>query len=379
MLRIIDRYLLWQFVQIFLICYISLTGLFIVIDMFQNLDDFSRVAKEMNQSFAHVILEYYGYKSIYFFEVISGVLPLVAAMFTITWIERYNEMTALMAAGVSRLRVLRPVIIAAVIVCVLAATNREVVLPQIREKLASDAKNLGSNRAQEVASRQDTQTGIRIDAEEAITATQTLSRISLLLPADLSRYGKLIFAEQAVYQPAEGTKPSGYLLSGVKTPKHLSQRPSLLQDDRPVIVMPCDAGWLKPDEVFLVSNVDFERLLAGTAWRQHASTLELIDELQSPSVDLGNDLRVEVHSRLVKPLLDCTLLFLGLPLVVTRGNRNLYLAVGLAALVVAAYFGVTIGCQSLGNSGWIRPTLAAWLPLIIFCPIAVYLADSLRR
>lgn len=379
MLRIIDRYLLWQFVQIFLICYVSLTGLFVVIDAFQNLDDFSRVAKEMNQSFAHVMLEYYGYKSIYFFEVISGVLPLVAAMFTITWIERYNEMTALMAAGVSRLRVLRPVIVAAVIVCLLAAANREVVLPQIREKLASDAKNLGSNRAQEVASRQDTQTGIRIDAEEAITATQTLSGISLILPSNLSRYGKLIYAEQAIYQPAEGTKPSGYLLSGVKTPKHLSERTSLVQDDRPVIVMPCDAGWLKPDEVFLVSNVDFERLLAGTAWRQHASTLELIDELQSPSVDLGNDLRVEVHSRLVKPLLDCTLLFLGLPLVVTRGNRNLYLAVGLAALVVAAYFAVTIGCQSLGNSGWIRPTLAAWLPLIIFCPIAVYLADSLRR
>ncbi|WP_425400969.1 LptF/LptG family permease [Aeoliella sp.] len=379
MLRIVDRYLLWQFVQIFLICYISLTGLFVVIDAFQNLDDFSRVAKEMNQSYAHVMLEYYGYKSIYFFEIISGVLPLVAAMFTITWIERYNEMTALMAAGVSRLRVLRPVIVAAVIVCLMAAANREVVLPQIREKLASDAKNLGSNRAQEVASRQDTQTGIRIDAEEAVSATQTLSGVSLILPSKLSKYGKLVYASEATYQPADGAKPSGYLLKGVVTPKHLSQRPSLLQDDQPVLVMPCDAGWLKEDEVFLVSNVDFERLLAGTAWRQHASTLELIDELQSPSVDLGNDLRVEVHSRLVKPMLDCTLLFLGLPLVVTRGNRNLYLAVGLAALVVAAYFAVTIGCQSLGNSGWIRPTLAAWLPLIIFCPIAVYLADSLRR
>lgn len=379
MLRIIDRYLLWQFVQIFLICYVSLTGLFVVIDAFQNLDDFSRVAKEMNQSYAQVMLQYYGYKSIYFFEIISGVLPLVAAMFTITWIERYNEMTALMAAGVSRLRVLRPVIIAAVVVCILAATNREVVLPQIREKLASDAKNLGSNRAQEVASRQDTQTGIRIDAEEAVTATQTLAGVSLILPSHLSRYGKLVYAESAVYQPPDDSKPGGYLLSGVVTPKHLSERPSLMQDDLPVLVMPCDAGWLKSDEVFLVSNVDFERLLAGTAWRQHASTLELIDELHSPSVDLGNDLRVEVHSRLVKPLLDCTLLFLGLPLVVTRGNRNLYLAVGLAALVVAAYFAVTIGCQSLGNSGWIRPTLAAWLPLIIFCPIAVYLADSLRR
>ena len=39
-MRILDRYLLTQFVQVYLICFLSFIGLFIVIDAFQHLDQF---------------------------------------------------------------------------------------------------------------------------------------------------------------------------------------------------------------------------------------------------------------------------------------------------------------------------------------------------
>ena len=45
-----------------------------------------------------------------FFDRMSGVLTLIAVMFTVTWIQRHQEMTALLAAGISRRRVLRPVL-----------------------------------------------------------------------------------------------------------------------------------------------------------------------------------------------------------------------------------------------------------------------------
>ena len=53
-------------------------------------------------------------------------ISLIAAMFTVTWIQRHNEMTALMAAGISRVRVVRPVIIACVVLAALTAAGREV-------------------------------------------------------------------------------------------------------------------------------------------------------------------------------------------------------------------------------------------------------------
>ena len=44
-MRIIDRYLLRQFLHTFVICFLSLTGLYIVFDAFTNLEAFMHCAK----------------------------------------------------------------------------------------------------------------------------------------------------------------------------------------------------------------------------------------------------------------------------------------------------------------------------------------------
>jgi len=156
-------------------------------------------------------------------------------------------------------------------------------------------------------------------------------------------------------------------------------QPSLAHGEEAVIVTPHDATWLQPDQLFVVSGVSFELLSAGSTWRDYASTRELIHELRAPSTDLGADVHYAIHSRLLQPFLDTTLLFLGLPLIVSRGNRNPFLAIGLCVAVVAAFMLVKLGCQSLCLTGWFQPSLAAWLPLMIFAPLAVAMSDSLRQ
>jgi lipopolysaccharide export system permease protein len=99
-MKIIDRYMLRQFIHVFVICFLSLTGLYLVLDAFSNLDNFLRYA-EQRGSLLSVMGEFYFYRAIGFFERLSGVISMIAAMFTVTWIQRHNEMTALMAAGVS--------------------------------------------------------------------------------------------------------------------------------------------------------------------------------------------------------------------------------------------------------------------------------------
>lgn len=93
MMAIIDRYLLAQFLKVFVICFLSLTGLYIVIDGFANLDDFMIYA-DKHGNLLPVMAEYYGYKSLAFFDRTCGILTLIAAMFTITWIQRHHELTA---------------------------------------------------------------------------------------------------------------------------------------------------------------------------------------------------------------------------------------------------------------------------------------------
>ena len=95
-----------------------------------------------------------------------------------------------------------------------------------------------------------------------------------------------------------------------------------------MLLTPRDYPWLKPGECFVVSDVSFEHLEAADNWRQFSSTAELIRGLRNRSLDFGADERLAIHARIVQPLLDVTLLFLGLPLVLSRSKRNVFLAIG---------------------------------------------------
>jgi lipopolysaccharide export system permease protein len=374
---IIDRYLLRQFVQVLMICFLSMIGLYIVIDAFGHLDHFVDYA-DKHGSLLGVMASFYAYRSIAFFDRTSGVLTLIAVMFTVTWIQRYHEMTALLAAGIPRLRVLRPVLVAAVGVSLVAAANRELVMPGIRQHLALDTKNLGGQQEAHMQARFDSNR-ILIGGERIVPATKTIVRASFVLPRQLDQFGKQLTAAEARFMPAEASRPTGYMLSGVTAPKALLKQPSLLVEGNPVVITPVGNDWLRPDQVFVVSGLSFEFLSAGANWRDFAATSEMIRELRAPSTDLGNDVRVAIHTRFMQPFLDTTLLFLGLPFVVTRTNRNPFIAIGLCLAVVTVFMVVVLGCQSLGSGGWLQPALAAWLPFMLFAPLAAGMSDSLRQ
>lgn len=375
---IIDRYMLRQYVQVLAICFMSMAGLYIVIDAFNHLDHFVDYA-DAHGGLLQTMGTFYAYRSLAFFDWMSGTLALVAGMFTVTWIQRHHEMTALMAAGIPRIRVLRPVLIAAVCVSAVAVANRELIIPGTRQQLATDSKNLGGQEEASMQSRFDSQTDILLGGETIVFADKKINRPNFVLPVGLDQYGRQLTAAEGRYLPPRDGMEGGYLLSGLTSPKVLLSEPSLTLDGKPVVITPKDASWLGPNDVFVVSGVSFEFLSAGSTWRDYASTRELIHELRSPSTDLGADVRYAIHSRLMQPFLDTTLLFLGLPLVVSRGNRNPYFAIGLCVGVVAMFMVVKLGCNSMCVNGWLQPPLAAWLPVMIFAPVAVILSNSLRQ
>ena len=375
---IIDRYLLRQFIKTFVICYVSLTGLYIVFDAFTHLDEFLNYT-ERSEGLLSLMGSFYAYQSILFFELTSGLLTLVAAMFTLAWIQRHNELTALMAAGISRIRVVVPVICVAVVIALLAAANRELVIPRIRNELSRQPSDLMRDHGQQLQPRYDNRTDVLIRGEAVYGDRQRIEEPDFLLPpGELSRYGPKLAAENAFYMPPEGGRAGGYLMANVKQPAGLDGRASLRLGNRLVLITPRDADWLEPGQCFLVSDVSFEKLTEGQAFRKFSSTAQLISGLE-PELDFGADVRVAIHSRMVQPFLDLTLLFLGLPLVVSRESRNVFLAIGMCIGVVALFLLVVIGFQYLGSIYLVNPALAAWAPLMIFVPLAVWLSESMWR
>lgn len=381
-MRIIDRYLLRQFLQVFFICFVSFDGLYIVIDAFSNLDEFLHYAESEGTVYG-LIAEFYSYRSIFLFERMSSMLTMITGMFTVTWIQRHNELTALTAAGVSRARVIRPIVVAAIAISLLTGLGRELVIPHLADKLNRDPKNLRGECAQEFRPRYDNETNVLMQGRVTYANEMRIEDASFILPETLNKYGKQLSAPNVYYQPPTATRPGGYLFKGVTSPDRLLQSHSLTLEGKPVIITPVDAAdWLAADHCFVVSNVSFEQLNGGQGWRQFSSTRELVAGLSNPSLGLngefGADVRVAIHARVVQPLLDLTLLFLGLPLVLHGTNRNVFIAIGLCGMVSGAFMGVVMASQYLGQISLIRPALAAWVPLMIFVPVAVAMYERIE-
>lgn len=372
-MKIIDLYLLRQFLKTYVICFLSLTGLYIVFDAFTHLEDFLNSAEKAG-GLLWLMAPYYGYRSILFFDRTSALLSLVSAMFTVAWIQRYNEMVALQAAGISRVRVIKPIIVAAIALSGMAVIVREVAIPQVAAELSRSPTDLMGDVAQQFKPRYDNQTDVFIRGRATYSNQQRIERPNFWLPD-----GRQLVAANAYYRPADQGRPAGYLLEGVEEPRNFDAQPSLELRGRPIVITRRDApDLLQPGQCFVTSDLSFDQLVGGQAFRQFSSTVQLIGALRNRSLDYGPDVRVAIHSRIVQPFLDVTLLFLGLPLVLRRESRNVFVAIGMCLVVVGIFLVVAIGCQYLGSQSLIlRPALAAWLPLMIFVPTAVAISQGM--
>ena len=136
-MRILDRYVLKSFLKNYFISLMVLVGMYIVLDMVFNFGDLVDIKSDGEATAlprclrpSRDIADYYSYQFFLIFEHLSGIIPVVAAAFTLLRLSRFNELTAVLAAGVPLLRVAVPIILAGVAVNVLMVADQELLIPQ---------------------------------------------------------------------------------------------------------------------------------------------------------------------------------------------------------------------------------------------------------
>src|SRR5688572_30474850 len=137
-MKILDRYVLVSFLKNYLLSFMVLIGLYVVLDMVFQFDEFAKVqpkgaAARAGSAWVVVrhILDFYTYQTFLIFAYLSGVIPVVAAAFTVIRMTRFNEMTAILAAGTPLLRVVMPIIIAALVLNALLVVDQEMIIPRM--------------------------------------------------------------------------------------------------------------------------------------------------------------------------------------------------------------------------------------------------------
>ena len=139
-MKLIDRYVITTFLKNYLISFLVLVGMYVVLDMIFNIDELAEIKQSSSGlgallGFLTYIGDFYFYQIFLYFVHLSGMIAVVAASFTLIRMIRFNELSALLSAGVPLLRVAMPIIIAALLLNVLLWVDQEMIIPQLIHKL----------------------------------------------------------------------------------------------------------------------------------------------------------------------------------------------------------------------------------------------------
>jgi lipopolysaccharide export system permease protein len=378
-MRIIDRYVFSSFLRNYLISFMVLIGMYVVLDMVFHFDELVDVdAAADTGALANTlgmlwnILDYYFYQSFLFFVHLSGIIPVVAAAFTLLRLSRFGELTALLAAGVPLLRVAAPIIIASVVLNALLIVDQELVIPAMIPKLSrSHGEMHTGSKHVAVMAVQDENNALLYAARYVPPGPQNRGLATMMDIDVLERNDRLLTAAKISAKKAEWDPRAGAwrLEQGVRIAQ-------LLPDQRPVredVTL-----WktsITPQEIDLYRNTDFVEML---------STERINGLLERPKSFGAANLQRVKHSRFTQPIMNVILLLLAIPCVLTREPGKLKQGATICLVLMGLAMGSIFLCQQIANTPpkpelaaqW--PAIMAWVPIFLFGPLSVFLLDRVK-
>ncbi len=146
MIKTLDKYVVRSFLYSLMLWFVVFMSLRIVADLFVNLDEFAEVAEKQGVGTWYLVgqvFSYYFYNSLTYFTEMGGIIILVAAAFSLARMNHTNELTAMLASGVSLYRVVWPIILASMLMGGLIVIDQEFVIPQVKHKLLREGDEIG--------------------------------------------------------------------------------------------------------------------------------------------------------------------------------------------------------------------------------------------
>src|SRR5438105_159466 len=190
---------LTSFFRSYVIVWTSLLSLYVVIDLFTNIDTFGKAGGGVRGVVEHV-LRYYGYQIALIFDRLAEAITLLAAMFTVSWMQRNNELLPQLSAGIPTRRVIRPVLLGAAVTLSFGPLNQELVIPRIADQLMTPKDDPDGAKAQSIMGAFD-RDGVHVEGVAGFRKDRRVKYFYVTFP-ESPRTGMVhLMAEDAVYIP----------------------------------------------------------------------------------------------------------------------------------------------------------------------------------
>jgi len=359
--KILDRYVAREFLLSYVVALCVVLGLRLLLDLFVQFDEFVEARGPAGRPDALTVVlhvaDFYWPKTFEYFRDFAGTIVVLAALFSLARLTRQNELTAVLASGVSLKRVVAPIVLLAVALNLLMALDQELVLPRLADKLVRGQDEAGRLRTLDVSLLPDRDQALLTGRFEP--RTQTLANLWVILRNARGQATAVLTADQSRWDAAQG----GWLLTEGRL---RTLETGDLSGPRTTSFYPSE---LSPDYLWLQQNSAYKSLMSS-------SQLARVIQRQGRSGERDEAIAERLF-RFTDPIINMVMLLLSLPLIVSRERRSTKTALALVALGAGGCLVATFTCKLLAGSD-LTPFLAAALPIIVFTPLSVLALDMIK-
>ena len=367
-MKILDRYLLTNFLVNYFLSLFVLISLYVVLDLFVNLDEFTKSGQGA-LAIVYDIGNYYFYNLPLYFSQLSGVITAFAACATLARMQRQNEITAVLSSGTSMYRLAAPIVVAGLVMNAFLLVDQEVVLPSVAPKLARQRDDVEGAKVWPVWFVRDGDS--RLFSAQHFSPKQQSIRDLVVLeltsnPTGPRRLAHVVTADKAYWDP---DKKGWKLARGIRLSPGEGENASFF-----------DQHEMKPEglDFYPCSLTPEELQLRQTSqWIGFLSTRQL--NLLAKRGDVkGNQIAQVKHTRFTMPISNMILMLLGMVFFMHRLPESALTQGAKALGVCAVAFLVTFMGQQMVGMLDVNPALPAWLPIFLFGPLAALLLDNVK-
>jgi LPS export ABC transporter permease LptG/LPS export ABC transporter permease LptF len=293
------------------------------------------------------------------FKITIPMGVLVGILIGLSRLAADSEVTAMRAAGVGVVRVLKIVAVFGILAWLLALTNSTVIAPRSTAALAALQNNLLSSQASfEIQPRvfyEDFKNSVVYVQDAAVGSGAAVWK--KVFRADTGTPGvvKITLAEQAV---VSGGK-DGFHLHLVNGEVH-------------------EVKVNEPDQYTITTFAETDTVLTQPPVPKPAqelvpvaqmSTRGLLGLTRSPQKDLARFYWIEFNRRLAQPSACLVLVLIGIPLGLSSKKGGKGAGFVLTIILVFVYYFISITGISLARSGKLPPVLGVWMANLVFAVI----------
>lgn len=359
-MKLTDKYILGKFLYILAFSLLAFILVVLIVDIVENVDKFIDHKAPLS-----LIIQYYILYLPFIIVLVIPVAVLLATMFTIGNLARFQELTIMKASGMSLYRLSVPLLISGFIISLLMILFSDFIM------VPAEAKRDWIKKSQ-IEGRPDTQgmllTNIIKPGKDGwVIFARSYNEKTKTVESPLVQKIKNNQIEIAIKANSMVWADSGWILKGAAK--------RIFDGDKEI-------SFNKYDTLFATFLSQTPEIMSHKLKKPRDTRffelLELINLKKLMGQDTSRD-RVELYLKFSFPFINFIIILLGIPLASNPSRASGSVGLGLSVIISFLYFVILRAGQSFGYTKELSPLLSVWIGNIVFFVIGAIMFFKARK